>query len=125
MERTSIGKSFKNLIVWQRAGELTTLVYQATSNFPDSEKFGLTNQLRRAAVSIVSNISEGYARSTRGEFILLLGYARGSCAEVEAQLSLASKLGFASENNIEKIEAVCSEVGRMLNAMMKTLKERN
>ncbi|MFZ0339598.1 MAG: four helix bundle protein [Terracidiphilus sp.] len=120
-----MGKSFKDLTVWQRAIDLTEAIYELTSDFPDSERFGLTNQLRRASVSIASNIAEGYGRSTRGEYRLFLGHARGSSAEVETQLIIAAKLGFGAKLKIEKAEIMCSEVGRMLNAMMKTLNERS
>jgi four helix bundle protein len=78
-----MGESFRDLSVWQRAIELTVGVYQLTAAFPDSERFGLTSQLRRAAVSIASNIAEGYGRATKGEYIQFLGHARGSVSEVE------------------------------------------
>jgi four helix bundle protein len=83
MEQRSIATddskgSFKNLVVWQRAVELSLAIYKLTESFPSSEKFGLTNQLRRASVSVASNIAEGYGRSTRGEYIQFLGHARGS-----------------------------------------------
>ena len=72
-----MGQSFKDLVVWQRAIELTVSVYQLTSAFPDSERFGLTNQMRRASVSIAGNIAEGYGRATKGEYVQFLGHARG------------------------------------------------
>ena len=84
-----MGDSFKDLVVWQRAIQLTVAVYKLTALFPDSEKFGLTNQLRRASVSVASNIAEGYGKSTKGEYILFLGHARGSNCEVETQLVIA------------------------------------
>ena len=82
--------SFRDLIVWQRAVELSLGIYKFTAAFPHSEQFGLTNQLRRASVSIASNISEGYGRSTRGEYLLFLGHARGSNCEVQTQLVIAA-----------------------------------
>jgi four helix bundle protein len=72
-----MGQSFRSLVVWQRGIQLTVAVYKLTSVFPETEKFGLTNQLRRAAVSIASNIAEGYGRATRGEYLQFLGHARG------------------------------------------------
>jgi four helix bundle protein len=72
-----MGQSFRDLIVWQRSIELTTDVYKLTSKFPEAERFGLTNQMRRASVSIASNIAEGYGRTTKGEYGQCLGYARG------------------------------------------------
>src|SRR5580658_9340297 len=92
-----MGESFRNLAVWQRSIELTMEVYRLTSVFPDSERFGLTNQLRRASVSVASNIAEGYGRSTRGEYLQFLGHARGSNSEVETQLVIADGLGFGAE----------------------------
>ena len=73
-----MGDSYRDLIVWQRAIQLTLDVYKLTAAFPESEKFGLTNQLRRASVSVASNIAEGYGKSTEGEYKLFLGHARGS-----------------------------------------------
>ncbi|MGH9561722.1 MAG: four helix bundle protein, partial [Terracidiphilus sp.] len=71
-----MGDSFKDLIVWQRAVELSVAIYRATSSFPVSERFALSNQLRRASVSVASNIAEGYGKSSKGEYLLFLGHAR-------------------------------------------------
>lgn len=119
-----MGESFGNLSVWQRAIALTMEVYKLTAAFPDSERFGLTNQLRRASVSVASNIAEGYGRSTKGEYVLFLGHARGSVSEVETQLVIARGLEFGSKDLLQAAEASCSEVGRMLRAMMKTLRSK-
>lgn len=116
-----MGKSFRDLDVWKRAIELTVVIYRLTASFPDSERFGLVNQLRRAAVSVASNIAEGYGRSTKGEYMLFLGHSRGSNSEVETQLVIAHELGFGDERLLDKAESLCSETGRMLNAMMKAL----
>jgi four helix bundle protein len=105
-----VGESFRNLTVWQRAIQLTLAVYKLTSSFPDSERFGLTSQLRRAAVSVASNIAEGYGRSTKG----------GSNSEVETQIVISKALGLGSEQLLQTTEELCSEVGRMLNALMKS-----
>ena len=120
-----MGQSFKDLTVWQRAIQLTVAVYKLTSGFPDSERFGLTNQLRRAAVSIASSIAEGYGRSTRGEYLLFLGHARGSCSEVETQIAIAKELKFGSKEQLQRAEELCSEVGRMLGAVMKSLRSKS
>jgi len=120
-----MGESFRNLAVWQRAVELSLQVYKLTAAFPDSERFGLTNQLRRATVSVASNIAEGYGRSTRGEYIQFLGHARGSNSEVETQLVIARGLGFGSSQMLNQADQLCSEVGRMLGATMKTLRSRS
>jgi four helix bundle protein len=117
-----LGESFRNLAVWQRSIELTLAVYRLTSSFPDSERFGLTNQLRRASVSVASNIAEGYGRATRGEYIQFLGHARGSNSEVETQIVISKALGFGSKELLQSTEELCDEVGKMLGAIMKSLR---
>jgi four helix bundle protein len=119
-----MGESFKDLAVWQRAVEMTLEVYKLTSSFPDSERFGLINQLRRASVSVPSNIAEGYGRATRGEYLQFLGHARGSNSEVETQIVIAKALGFGSKQMLQTAEELCNEVGRMLGAMMKSLRSK-
>jgi four helix bundle protein len=120
-----MGQSFKDLTVWQRAIGLTVSVYRFTSDFPDSEKFGLTSQMRRAAVSIASNIAEGYGRATRGEYLQFVGHARGSCSEVETQIVIAKELGFGTKEQLRVTEELSSEVGRMLGAAMKSLRSKS
>ena len=115
-----MGESFRNLTVWQRSIELTLAVYKLTSTFPDSEKFGLTNQLRRASVSVASNIAEGYGRATKGEYVQFLGHARGSNSQVETQIVISKALGFGTQQALESTESLCDEVGRMLGALMKS-----
>jgi four helix bundle protein len=88
---------YKDLIVWQKAMDLTEMVYQATKAFPREELYGLTNQVRRAAVSIPSNIAEGQARQSTAEFRNFLSLARGSLAEVETQLMIAQRLGYLTQ----------------------------
>ena len=117
-----MGESFRNLEVWQRAIELTLAVYKLAATFPDSERFGLTSQLRRAAVSVASNIAEGYGRSTRGEYVLFLGHARGSISEVETQIVIAKALEFGSKEDLRNAESLCNQVGRMLRGLMKSLR---
>jgi four helix bundle protein len=111
-------RSFRDLIVWQRAIELTLSVYATTAAFPKEELFGLTSQLRRAAVPIPSNIAEGESRITRGEFKQFLGIARGSTAEVQTQLVLARRLQLAPPELIERSESLIAEVHKMLNALI-------
>ena len=118
-----MGESFKDLVVWQRAVQLTVAIYKLTSTFPADERFGLTNQLRRASVSVSSNIAEGYGRSTKGEYLLFLGHARGSKCEVETQLVISEALGFGSEKERQLAESFADEVGRMLVTMMRTLRK--
>ena len=92
LPKKSTGDSFKGLIIWRRAVEVSLVIYQLTSTFPRSEQFGLTNQLRRAGVSVASNIAEGYGRSSRGEYVVFLGHARGSNFEIQTQLIIAEGL---------------------------------
>ena len=119
-----MGQSFKDLSVWQRAIQLTIEVYQLTSDFPSSERFGLTSQLRRASVSVPSNIAEGYGRSTKGEYVQFLGHARGSISEVETQLVIARALNFGTKQKLDLAESLCTEVGRMLRTMMRSLQSK-
>jgi four helix bundle protein len=118
-----MGESFKDLLVWQRAVQMTLEVYKLTADFPASERFGLTNQLRRASVSVASNIAEGYGRSTTGEYVLFLGHARGSNFEVQTQLVISEALGFGSEQLRQSAEGLSGEVSRMIVAMMGKLKK--
>lgn len=120
-----MGESFRNLTVWQRAVAMSLEKYKLTSGFPDSERFGLTNQLRRASVSVASNIAEGYGRSTKGEYRQFLGHARGSNSEVETQLVIAKALDFGTKQMLQKAEESCSEVGKMLGALMKSLRSKS
>ena len=119
-----MGQSFKDLVVWQRSIELTVDVYRLTSKFPESERFGLTNQMRRASVSIASNIAEGYGRSTRGEYVQFPGHARGSCSELETQIVIARRLAFGAPLNLKSTESHCNGVGRLLGALMKSIRSK-
>lgn len=119
-----MGASFKDLVVWQRAIQMGLAVYELTSSFPDSEKFGLTNQLRRASVSVASNIAEGYGKSSKGAYILHLGHARGSNFEVQTQLVFAERLGFGKPEIRRAAEELSQEVSRMPVALMKSLESR-
>jgi four helix bundle protein len=117
-----MGTSFRELVVWQRAIEMSLAIYKLTTSFPNSERFGLTDQLRRAAVSVGSNISEGYGRASRGEYVQFLGHARGSIFEVQTQLTIAQGLGYGTAESLAAADALASEVGRMLNSMMTKLR---
>jgi four helix bundle protein len=120
--RSALNDSFKDLVVWQRAVQMSLEVYKLTSSFPASERFGLTNQLRRASVSVASNIAEGYGKSSRGEYLSYLGHARGSNGEVQTQLVIAKGLGIGSQESLLQAESLSDEVGRMLVVMMNKLK---
>ena len=114
-------QSYRDLIVWQKALDLAEEVYSSTRHFPKEEIYGLTSQVRRAAVSIVSNIAEGHSRQTRGEFIQFLGIARGSLAELYTQVILAGRLKMLPTDAQQKLEIQLAEVGRLLNALRKSL----
>jgi len=113
-------KHYKDLLVWQKAISLVTQVYVVTRSFPREERYGLTSQIRRAAVSIPSNIAEGQARLTPGEFRQFLGIAKGSLAELDTQLIIAEKLGYLIEAG--PLFEQLAEVGRMLSGLLASLR---
>jgi four helix bundle protein len=117
-------RCYRDLVAWQRSIELVTEIYLSTRSFPDNERFGLTAQIRRAAVSIPSNIAEGQGRCTTGEFRQFLGHARGSLLEVETQLVIARNLGFLDEQNHTVLFERVAEIGRILNGLINSLKGR-
>jgi four helix bundle protein len=118
-------KSYKDLIVWQKSMDLVELVYQVTKGFPKEELYGLTNQLRRAAVSVPSNIAEGQARNSTAEFRNFLSIARGSLAEVETQLLIAERLHYLQSEQLTQILNVQTEINKMANALMGKLATRH
>ena len=115
---------FNDLIVWQKARALATEIYRATEAFPKVEIYGLTSQLRRAAVSVPSNIAEGQGRLTRGEFCHFLGQARGSLLEIETQLAIALDLHFLDSVEFRKLEELSAEVQRLLNGLIESMRLR-
>mgnify|MGYP001555265677 FL=1 len=116
-----MAKSFRELKVWNSAIELTTLVYALTAEFPKAEVYGLSSQMRRAAVSIASNIAEGSARGTRKDFKQFVAIARGSNCDLQTQLVIAGRLGFIDVERIEATEALAHEIGQMLSGLSKYL----
>ena len=114
-------QSYRDLRVWKTAVELTLEVYRITEAFPPSERFGLTSQLRRAAISVASNIAEGHARSTRGEYRNLLSIARGSAIEVEVQLFLAEQIGYVESPMLVKARGYCDSISRMITKLKRAL----
>ena len=112
--------SFEKLEVWKKSRELVKEIYQLTQSFPNDEKFGLTNQIRRATVSVSSNIAEGSTRQTDKEKARFYELAFGSLIEVLNQLILASDLGYIAEIELNKIRPEVEAVGRMLNALHKS-----
>jgi four helix bundle protein len=117
-------KSYRDLLAWQKAMGLVTEIYHVTHKFPKDELFGLTSQLRRAAVSIPSNIAEGRGRSSLGEFRLFLGNAMGSLAEVETQIFIAQNLQYIDEATTSSLLDLSSEVGRVLNGLIASITKR-
>ncbi len=110
------------LVVWEKAVQLCTAIYVLTRKFPREELYGLTNQLRRASVSIPSNIAEGYGRGTRDQYRQFLSIALGSYMELQTQLTIAVRLGFTEPSEFEKVEMLASEVGKMLSAILSKLR---
>ncbi|MDP4219367.1 MAG: four helix bundle protein [Bacteroidota bacterium] len=115
------GGNFKDLKVWQKARVLAVNTYTATTNFPDDEKYGLRSQLRRAIVSIPSNIAEGHRRGGTKEFIQFLKIARGSLAESETQIILCKDLRYIEDSKADQLLLDIDEIGRMLNALITAL----
>lgn len=111
-------QTYKDLIVWQKSIDLVQLIYELTSLFPKQEQFGIISQLRRAAVSISSNIAEGFGRRSHKEYLQFYAVAYGSSLEIETQLIIAKKLRFVEEKKFEECEKVLNEVIRMLYVMV-------
>ena len=118
-------KSYKDLLVWQKSLAMVKLIYELTRSFPQDERFGLVAQMRRAAVSVPSNIAEGQSRHTRGEFIQFISHAEGSLAELDTQLLIAIELGFCSPSQAEGLLSLVDELQRMLNGLRQKLATRH
>ena len=117
-------QSYKDLVVWQKGIELAKRIYSVTRRFPTEERFGLTSQMRRAAISIPSNVAEGQARRTTPEFIQFVSHAEGSAAELDTQIILAVELNFCRKTDVLPIYELNDEIRRMLNALRRRLAER-
>ena len=114
-------RNYKDLKVWQKAYQLCLEVYKVTKPFPSEERYGLTSQIRRATVSIPSNIAEGYGRRTTGEYLQSLYISYGSICELETQTLLSRDLDYLSKQSSRKIEELLGEVERMLKALIKSV----
>ena len=114
--------SYKDLIVWQKGLKLSLLVYNATKDFPKDEIYGITSQIRRCAVSIPSNIAEGYSRRRRMEFLQFLHISYGSAAELETQLLIANELNYLPEQKFTEANNLLTEVMKMLNGLIMKVK---
>jgi four helix bundle protein len=117
-------QSFRDLVVWQKSMDLVTEIYRQSKKFPKDELLGLTSQIRRAAVSIPSNIAEDRGKSSKGEFQHFLHHSMGSLAEVETQVITAQNLGYLNAAETEPIMEIIAEVGRLLNGLLTSLKKR-
>jgi four helix bundle protein len=112
--------SFRDLTVWQKSMQLTVAIYQLTQDFPREEIYGLTSQIRRAAVSLPSNIAEGYGRLNTAEFRQFLGLARASNFELQTQLEMARSLHFGNPSLIDEAEGLSHEVGKMIYSILQS-----
>ena len=117
-------QSYQDLIVWQKAMDYVVLCYKLTQSFPKEELYGLTSQLRRSAVSIPSNIAEGYGRRTRGEYVQFLGIARGSLKESETQIILSFRLEYITNEKMTEALLLAKEVGILLNSLIRSLTDK-
>jgi len=117
-------QNYKDLLVWQKGIALAKVIYRLTQSFPAEEKFGLVSQMRRAAVSIPSNLAEGQARHTRGEFVQFISHAEGSSAELDTQVILAVELGFCKKATAIPAYELIDEIRRMLNALRRAISRR-
>jgi len=115
-------QSHRDLIVWQKAMDLVIAVYKLTDDFPKSELYGLTSQIRRCAASIPANIAEGQGRRLAGEFLQFLGNARGSLLELDTHLEIAVRLGLLSTESHSTVMAQLVEVRKLLNGLMRSIK---
>ena len=115
-------RTYQELLVWQKAMDLTAVIYQLVKKLPKEELFALSDQMRRAVVSIPSNIAEGRDRNTNNEFIHFLTVSRGSKAELETQLLICVKVGYLTETDIDEAIIISTEVGKMLTSLINKLK---
>ncbi|MBV8437220.1 MAG: four helix bundle protein [Silvibacterium sp.] len=120
-KRSARTRHFRDLLVWQKAMELARVVYKKTTDFPKSELFGITNQMRRASLSVPSNIAEGHGRLSDGSLRVFLGQARGSLYELETQIELACDLEYLQTKDAKELLELSREVGRMLNGLIGVL----
>jgi len=114
-------QTYKDLLVWQKGIELCESIYVISRSFPREELYGLTTQIRRAAISVPSNIADGSGRTTRGEFVQSVGHSRGSLFEVETQLLVAKKVSYLSEEQIQPVLVLTGEIGRLSSGLIRSL----
>jgi four helix bundle protein len=114
-------RDYKDLRVWQKAMELAERIYDLTRQFPSEEKFGIVSQMRRAAVSVPSNLAEGQARNTTGEFVQFISHAEGSLAELDTQLRLSVALGLCQKTDLEPVAGLVTDLQKMLKGLRSKL----
>ncbi len=117
-------KDYRDLIVWQKAMDLVEAIYRTTAGFPREEIYGLTSQLRRAAVSIPSNIAEGNGRNTTRDYLNFLGMAYGSIKEVETQVLIAERLQYVPSSDSNRLVQMTTEIARLLSGLMNSLNRK-
>lgn len=117
-------RSYRDLHVWQRSIELVERIYAVTKTFPRDETYGLTSQLRRAAVSISSNIAEGHAKASSKEYLRHISMSLGSLAETDTQLEIASRLGYLSHDDFIMVANLADEVGKMLRGVQQSMRRK-
>ncbi|MCE2927802.1 MAG: four helix bundle protein [Rickettsiales bacterium] len=118
-------KSFEDLEVWRKAITLTDMIYTLTERFPKHELFGLSSQMRRAAVSIASNIAEGSARGSRKEYAQFISIARGSLAELRTQVIISKRREYLDKNGYDTLIVILSDIGKMLMGLLQSLTKHN
>jgi len=116
-----VPRDFRKIEAWRFADDLAVAVYDATKSFPADERYGLTQQLRRAAVSVPSNIAEGAGRATKSDYLRFCSIGRGSLAELRYQLHLACRLGYLDEGEYTALEALADRVGAVLHGLMQAI----
>jgi len=117
-------QSFRDLLVWQRAFQLSVSIYRLTQGFPREELYGLTSQMRRSVVSVPSNIAEGHGRLSTGEYLQFLGIAHGSNFELQTQIEIARALGYGDSKARDDAEGLSHEVGKMIHGILEGIKDK-
>ena len=123
-EAVELVNNFKDLVVWQKAMDYVVLIYEMTGLFPSDEKYGITNQMRRAAVSIPSNIAEGQVKMSDKEFIRFLLVSKGSCAELETQLLLCVRLHYIENEKADQMISMVNDIGKMISGLIISLQNK-
>ncbi len=120
----NVVKDYRDLIVWQKAMELVETIYRTTTAFPREEIYGLTSQIRRAAISVPSNIAEGNGRNTTRDYVHVLGMAYGSIKEVETQVLISERLRYINSNRSDELVEMTGEIARLISGLMNSLNRK-